>query len=564
MKNTQNQFKLRQLLTLQKTLWGLAWLLGIVTVLSVLGLVMVAGWFISMAAVAGVVAVGLHTFNYLMPSAIIRLFAITRTAARYGDLMVSHHAVFGLLKQLRVAFFSRWATLPFLARSNAKSSSQTMQRLVKDIDTLDEFVLRIVSPWVVATTAVLALVAVLLWLLPHGWVALFLLLTLLVAYVVLRLGVALAKQESRLVHQRKSKLLDALPAITQLLIWQQWLPQTNQMTQLDAAHHQLMQKTHNLRRWGGFVMQLVIALVVVAVLALANELFVANRLPIFTADTINEYAALNPAMVLALVLGLFGVIEIVVALVGEPLALGHSIHAKNRLNELVCYDDKTPPKTPLPDSAQPLTLRLCDVCVKLPSAIVSTTQISATLDSQRPTLIVGASGAGKSTLLMTLAGEIEPVSGQITLNGTDYTKMAHGQSLGFLGQTVDIFDQTLADNLRLGKPSASDDELLAVLDKVGLLSWLNAQPKGLATPLGEYGMAISGGQARRIALARLLLTPKAILLLDEPFAGLDGNTRQKVWDSLLAMQQQGDIGILAIATHQVWEQMCEADRIVIT
>lgn len=560
---TQNHFKLRQLLLLQKTSWAIAWLLGIATVLSVLGLVMVAGWFISMAAATGLVAVGLHAFNYLVPSAVIRLFAITRTAARYGDLMISHHAVFGLLKQLRVAFFARWAKLPFLARTSDDTSSQTMQRLVKDIDTLDEFVLRIVSPWVVASVAVIFLMAVAFWLLPQGiWVGLLLLLTLMVSFVVLRLGVAIAQQENELIYQRKSKFLDTLPAITQLLIWQKWQEQVTQMTHLDATHHQLMQKTHQLRRWGGFVIQVVTALAVVLVLVLANAFFGDHELPVFTPETLNTYPFLNPALVLALVLGLFGVIEIVINLVGEPLALGRSIHAKHRLNELVA-DEKMVSLTPFSQTNEPLILQLQEVSVKQPKAIMSTVPISATFDSQRPALVVGASGAGKSTLLATLAGEIAPDGGKITLNGMDYTKIECGQSLGFLGQTVDIFDQTLADNLRLGKPDASDDELLAMLDKVGLLAWLQSQPKGLATPLGEYGMAISGGQARRIALARLLLSPKAILLLDEPFAGLDSGTRQKIWQTLMAMQKTGQIGILVIATHQVWHELQDANRVVI-
>ena len=132
-----------------------------------------------------------------------------------------------------------------------------------------------------------------------------------------------------------------------------------------------------------------------------------------------------------------------------------------------------------------------------------------------------------------------------------------------MGQTVDIFDQTLADNLRLGKPNATDDELITALKKVNLLNWLNNQPKGLATQLGEYGMAVSGGQARRIALARLLLSPKAVMMLDEPFAGLDPDTCHNVWSSLIDAQKSGDIGLLLICTHQLWQQMGEVQVIKI-
>ena len=565
MKNTQNQFKLIQLLSLQKGLWLIAWLLGVATVLSVLGLVMVAGWFISMAAVAGVVAVGAHTLNYLMPSAVIRLFAITRTAARYGDLMVSHHAVFGLLKQLRVQFFAKWAKLPFLARTSDQSSSQKMQRLVKDIDTLDEFVLRVVSPWVMAMMSVMVLACMLLWFVPNGvLVVAVMVTTLVVALVVLKLGVAIARHEGVLLEQRKSQLVDTLPALTQLLIWQQWQNQVANLAHLDETHYQLMQKTHRLRRMGGLIIQMLVAVSVITLLVVVAEFFDTNSLPVFDAQNINHYPMLNPAIALALVLGLFGLIEIVMVLVSEPLALGRSMCAKDRLNELINDEHHTNPSVSLGSLVgQPLVLRLQDVSVKMPKAMITACRLSTVFDSKQPVLIVGASGAGKSTLLATLAGEIMPISGKITLNDVDYGAIDNEQFLGFLGQTVDIFDQTLADNLRLGKINANDDELLDVLKKVGLYEWAISQPKGLNTPLGEYGMAVSGGQARRIALARLLLSPKAILLLDEPFAGLDNTTRQTVWQSLTAMQQKGEIGILVIATHQVWGELYDARQVVI-
>lgn len=110
---SKQSFRLIELFASQEVLWFIAWVLGIATVLSVLGLVMLAGWFITMASVAGIIALGSHAFNYLMPSAIIRGFAIARTFARYGDLMVSHHAVFGLLKDLRVRFFRIGRDCPY-------------------------------------------------------------------------------------------------------------------------------------------------------------------------------------------------------------------------------------------------------------------------------------------------------------------------------------------------------------------------------------------------------------------------------------------------------------------
>ena len=555
-----NAFKLSHLLSTQKTLWLVTWLLGLVTVVSVLGLVMVAGWFITMTAVAGVLVA---LFNYFIPSAIIRLFAIMRTLSRYGDLMVSHHAIFGLLKTLRVKFFAQWAKLSPQERQ-MDSSSQTMHRLVKDIDVLNEFPLRLVSPYVVAVLATLILSALILLALPMAWWAVGLvMLSFLVAFFTLKKGIPLAKQESTLTEQRQSALLDILPATHQLLIWGRWRDKVEELAALDDTHLTHTQQAHALKRKSSLINQCLIAVAVCAVLGLTHRYFVADGQTIaFTTDNLGRHTHLNPAYVLALVLGLFGLIEIITGLTAEPLALGRSIMAKLRINGLITSHTAPVVKSLINDNIH--TLSLQNVSVKMPSAIIGTDNINAILTNDKPALITGVSGVGKSTLLATLAGEIPLVGGQILVNDTAFDKMDLGSSLGFLGQNVDIFDQTLADNLRLGKPSANDDELWAVLDKVNLSDWAKSQPKGLDTPLGEYGMAISGGQSRRVALARLLLSPKKILLLDEPFSGLDGGTRQKVWTSLVDMQKQGQIGILAIATHQVWQEMGDIVKVKVS
>ncbi|MCL1622865.1 ATP-binding cassette domain-containing protein [Moraxella sp. Tifton1] len=555
-----HQFRLRELFLSQKFLWLIAWLLGVATVLSVLGLVMLAGWFITMAGVAGVLAVGSHAFNYLMPSAIIRGFAIVRTFARYGDLMVSHHAVFGLLKELRVKFFAHWATLPLLLRVQKGGSSETMQRLVRDIDTLNEFPLRVVSPFVVAVVAVAVLSFMVLLIFPNAIMAVFfMVLSLMISMMVLNKGMSLAGQESRLVALRKNSLLNTLPALTSLMTWGRWTDHVRKLDSYDDEYHALTLKVLKNKRNAQALIQICVAVAMVLLLMIAGRAFEQGVVP-FSMDNLNTHVAPNPAIVLALTLGMFGLMEIVSVLVAEPLAYGRSIHAKKRINDLLS-DASTMTKQPIDYLP---SIILSNLSVKMPSAVIGVEGINAHLTPTKPTLIIGASGVGKSTLLSTIAGEVPRIEGDILvccdeLCGIDIEQVDFGKSLGFLGQNVDIFDQTLADNLRLGKPSATDDELWAVLEKVNLSEWAKEQPQALQTPLGEYGMGISGGQSRRVALARLLLSPKKVLLLDEPFAGLDATTRQIVWDSLVKMQKSGDIGVLAISTHQIWEEMREVE-----
>lgn len=562
-------FKLHELISTQIWVWILAWLLGLVTVWSVLGLSMVSGWFVTMSAVAGLVAVGTHTFNYMMPAAIIRTFAIARTLSRYGDLMVSHHAVFGLLKDLRVRFFGAWANLDYKARNlQGQSSSQKMHRLVKDIDVLDEFVLRFISPWIMAIGAVILVAGVTLLLLPKAWFGLVPIgLAILIAALVVYRGIDLAHRESALLETRKSKLLDTLPALTSLLIWHRWEAHINLLSDLDAQQTKITLSSHRLRRIGTLGVQVALALAVVLLLWGMGEFFGQADIIAFSVQTLNDYPMMSSAVALAVFLGLMGLGEFIQNLIAEPLALGRSQVAKQRLNEMLGSQSDTPKVNldQIVNQYDNLTLQLDHAVVRAPKAIISAHIHHAKISSDTPCLIVGPSGSGKSTLLHTLAQEHDLISGDIWLctNAKRYPwqSVDFGQSLGFLGQVVDIFDQTLADNLRLGKSNATDDELIAVLKKVNLLTWLNNQPKGLATRLGEYGMAVSGGQARRIALARLLLTPKAVMMLDEPFAGLDPETRRKVWSSLIDAQKSGDIGLLLICTHQLWQEMGEVQVI---
>ena len=572
MKDTK--FRLRQLIYPQKFLWAVAWLFGLITVISSLGLVMVSGWFVSMAAACGLLGVVLL---YALPSLLIRIFALCRTLARYGDLMVSHHAVFALLRDLRVKFFRQWVGLPIINRiKNNQTSSQKMYRLVKNIDTLNEFTLRLISPSIIALISVLLMAITMVILLPKAMIsALCLLLALCFAFVALKMGVSFAFDEDALNQSRKSLLLDTLPALTSLLIFGRWQDTISQINQLDDKHQTLTQKAHQLRRNAGFLVQVCILFSVLSLLIAANGLFTdptltsqipnINQLLQINGNQIDhtQMSKIAPALVLALVFGIFGLVEVVLLLVAETLALGRSLVAKTRLNELLDVPGQTKPSINHQNITDDLKLVLQNVCAKQTKAVFGIEKINAVFDTQKPNLIMGAAGAGKSTLLSVLAGELPPESGDIWLNDVNYLDVEFEQSLGFLGQTVDIFDQTLADNLKLGKAFATDDELLCVLEQVDLLDWVKNQPKGLNTPLGEYGMAISGGQARRIALARLLLNPKKILLLDEPFAGLDDKTRQIVWQSLNTKQQKGEIGILIIATHQVTEQMKNAQVLTI-
>jgi len=574
-------FRLRDMFKPSFDLWVFSWILGLVTALSMIALLMISGWFITGAALAGMIAVGSHAFNYMLPAGIIRMFAMARTAGRYGELMVSHNAVFDLLKTLRLRFFNRLAALPLIQQRNTLHASQYMHRLVNDIDKLDEFILRVISPWLVGSVSVLLLALFIGWALPVSIISkitiyLLLLLALLLPLIVSVRGINRAKKLSQVSEARRQKLLAPLAIITQLLLWRQWQTQTQGYIAQDNELQKLEWSAQKLR---STVMLLIQWFFYAAVLMVLFSIFQ------LSSNATSPQAVLNNIdvpLVLAVTLGLLGIQEIIVPLGQHYLALGNSVSAKDRLNALLTiselepnsektiFDNKTDENysasnhklknhAGLKLSTGPLNAKLTQVSAKIPNALVGAQDVNVSMHSGTPLIIKGPSGCGKSTLLQALAGELPLTSGHVTLNDANWFDYDWQDQLGYLGQQLDIFDQTLAANLRLGKPDATDDELLVALDKVGLLPWLHAQPQGLDTPLGEYGAAISGGQARRVALARLLLKPRRVLLLDEPFAGLDVETREKVWHSVRVHQQQD---LLIVVSHHEWDMgQCDVLRL---
>lgn len=159
-------------------------------------------------------------------------------------------------------------------------------------------------------------------------------------------------------------------------------------------------------------------------------------------------------------------------------------------------------------------------------------------------LISGRTGSGKSSLLHLLAGFMQPSSGQLLVNGLT----AGSEPLVWMHQQSFIINASWADNLRLAAPDASEEEMLNAITAVGLMPLLAKQKDGLNTLLLERGKNISGGQAQRLALARALLTPSKLVLLDEPTASLDKRSREQIYQSLQQLKSQGCT--IIIASHE--------------
>ncbi|WP_444984096.1 thiol reductant ABC exporter subunit CydC [Halomonas mongoliensis] len=546
--------RLVDLLRLRRGGWALAFTLGAATLLAVVALLAISGWFITAAAAAGVATVALLGFDYFRPAALIRLCAIVRTAGRYGERLASHHAALGLLKDLRCRLFDALGRRTPDAARPGPGSAAAMHRLVTDIDQLDRFALSALLPWARAGLLSLAVMGLL------AWLDLTLLLAalpgLLLAWLGLPLltlwqGSRLARRDAALAEARREALVEPLAAITPLLLWGRWGQMQREVVGRDERCLANQEHQQRLASLVGALQQGALGLAIVAVLWWGAPLLLAPE----AVDS-----RLTAALLLAAVLALLGLGEILAPLAGSFVSLGASLAARDRLNALVAGPSGEPAsarastevggevKAEVP--AAPWSLELSGVGARLPGALNGPEEVDLTLEGGEVLCLRGPSGCGKSTLLQVLAGELAPSAGACRLNGRPLEAWRLDETIGYLPQQWDLFDMSLAANLRLGDVDASDEALWALLDELALGDWARALPRGLDTPLGEYGAAVSGGQARRIALARLLLARRPVLLLDEPLAGLDAATRARVVECLLRRQGQG---LLVIASHVALE-----------
>lgn len=528
-----NRLALRQLTRSRRGGWLLALLLGLVTLFAMIGLLALSGWFISAAAFAGLVSLTMaFSFNYFTPATVIRFFAIVRTAGRYGERLASHHAVLALLADLRSVLFAR------LLRSRTAGlrlhSMRQMHRLTSDVDTLNEWPLAMLLPWAWALllsacyAVLLAWVSplLLLWVLPPLLFAV----VLIPAWVSYR-SLAVARQQADANEARRSALLNPLSALTALLQWSRWTDFAREFVTLDHEHGANQCRLQRLISAFTFAQQ--VALLVALAILLWRGTYLLTE------------GALSVPLLLALLLALLGLGEVLLPLTAKAPALGQSFAARDRLNHLLTeISTPTPSPQPLPQASWQIVAD--NISARQRQALTGPDYVHFSLQQGDVMVVMGGSGGGKSTLLDVLAGELPLLDGRLTLNGQPWDTWDWQGSIAYLAQQWMIFDLTLAQNLRLGLAKASEAQLWQVLEMVELADWVRAQPAGLHTPLGEYGAAVSGGQARRIALARLLLKPYPLMLLDEPFAGLDVAMRQRLYDKLRLHQYHG---ILIIVSH---------------
>lgn len=490
-------------------------LLALVTLLANIGLMALSGWFIAAMALAGSSG---SSFNYFTPAAGIRGLAIGRTVGRYLERLVTHEATFRVLATLRVWFYTRLEPLAPAGLQYARSGD-LLHRIRADIDTLDNAYLRILLPIVAGLAGSLLVTAFIAWWAPGtGVVTGGLLATagILLPWWVRRrarsVGERLVTTRARL----RTTVVDGLSGMGELAVFGAG---GEQARAIDALGHDLVRDQRRMSRLAGLSQA---AVGLCANLALWGSLVVA--IPAVTGG------ALRPAELAMIALLVLAAFEAVMPVPMAFQVLDETLAAARRLFALA---DQAPPVAEPPEPAAPPAgshVRIENVSLGYhPEQAPALEDFTLDLAPGRRVALLGPTGAGKTSVTQLLLKFAMPSAGRLTLDGVDYLGLdgeTIRQRFAVAAQHAHLFNTTIGDNLRIANPEATPAALEAACKLAQIHAFIAAQPDGYDTGVGEAGLKLSGGQVRRLAVARALLKDAPVLVLDEPGEGLDPPTEQ--------------------------------------
>lgn len=497
----------RSLFLTQAKGFGLALLLSLVALAAGVALLGTSGWFITAAALT---SAGL-AFNLFAPSALVRGFSFTRILARYGERLSGHDATLRLLAELRGWLFARlFPRLPLADRG--LRHGDLVSRLTGDVDALDTAFLVAIGPVISALVIGGALTCVLAWLLPPAallYGTCFALAVLVVPTALVFVSRRAGRDVVTRAADARAAVLDGIDGHADLTVF--GILDVAQAGFVHTARHlaQARRRLASLAAVAGLAVQ------VLAALALVGTLWLG--LAAFTIGSID-----GPVLA-GLLLAVAGSFEATAVIVRSVSKLTTAMAAAERLAAIA---DAPPtvvdPSTPaaLPSGT---TLTLTDVAFGYggPPVLAG---LDLTVAPGEHVAIAGPSGSGKSSLLALLLRLADPQAGTITLGGMGLPSLAQADihaRMALLSQDSPLFHDTIRANLLIARPDADDAALWSAIAAAGIEPFVRALPLGLGTLIGEGGRTVSAGQARRLCLARVLLSPAGILLLDEPTTGLD-------------------------------------------
>ncbi|MDJ0513436.1 MAG: ATP-binding cassette domain-containing protein [Methyloceanibacter sp.] len=546
---------MRALLHVIRFLVGAApWAMARGALLSVAVLVMgaallgLSGWFITAAGIAGLAGIGI-AFDFFRPSAGVRFLALGRAAARYGERLLSHDATLRALAELRVKLLERESARDARGLMRLRSEG-VLTRIVADVDALDGLAVRLLLPVLAALLTHVAVFWVLGWLVgwPMAW-------TILVGYVPFaalilwqlgRQGVGPSARMEIEAQTLRRGMIDVIRDREALILRGRIGTREDALLQTDDRVRGSACELDHAERIAAFRLGVLVTLVTGAALAVGGWLVTAD-------EAGAAVAAIGVFVALALS-------ETVLPLRRGFSELGRMAGAAQRLSHSGDFDhmdSRTLPQESLRAEPSP------SVQSETPALTIRHPDFSMVLRPGDAAAITGASGIGKTTLLLQIAGLLDAYqqapAEEIAVFGKpprDWEEAAFRDLVTMVPQRSALLRGTIRENLALAA-DATDAEMWTALAAADLHETIDERG-GLDARLGEGGGGLSGGQARRLCLARALLKRPRLLLLDEPTEGLDDETSHRV---LIGIRRTlPEAAIVAVlhrgSGHPVFEQTC--------
>ena len=516
-------------------------LISFVATFANIALMATSGWFITTMAVAGVS--GITMVNYFTPATIIRACAIIRTGGRYLERLINHNTTFHLIAYLRSWMYERLVPLaPKITKS--LNSGDTLSRIRSDIDIIERFYISFLVPIAVA---VMSSIIFVLYISKYSVETSFI---LAVAFIVTGLifpcllFYLIKDKEECLVNdfsELREQLSENLQSIDELLIYggleryNNRLSKTSykiQNNQLDVNKYEVVFNNSIL-----FISNITMLLALISII------------PLFKSGVVS---AADLSMILFLVLASF---DAVMPMVNAFKSLATTISATSRV--LNMSEQYKPADINLNNDNElldKLDIEFVGVNFSYNKKANVFKDLSLSIKQGDKVALIGATGAGKSTIVNLMLGFWQVNSGKILVNGkeiTNYNNLIN--NFAVLEQKPHIFSDSIKNNLLIANNKVTPQELEKACNQAGLLDFIKALPEGFDTYVGENGKELSGGQIKRLALARAILKPSRFLVLDEVSEGLDINLEKEVIDAVL--DSLGDKSLLII-THKKYAIEC--------
>ncbi|WP_373322046.1 thiol reductant ABC exporter subunit CydC [Acetobacter oeni] len=473
----------------------------------------------------------------IVTTASLRLLGISRVALRYSERLFAHDAMFRALATLRVWFFRSLAS-GAAAGLGFRRAGDLLSRLVSDVEVLDGLYLRILLPLAGACVTFPVLVAVIFRTNP--------LLAVLVgvlfcasAFVVPLAAARVSRKEGGALNRAQAGLrvgvLDLVGGMREIRAFG---AETRMLDRVTSDNDTLLRRQAELSArmaYAGAFSQCCTQLAILLVLtAIAGVGFA--RIPV-----------VQGIGILFLTLAAF---ESASGLTRAGMLAGNMGAAARRV-VAVAEKQGTPDASVVQSDEMPANfdIRFEDIDFRWqPGRAPVLDNFSLEIPAGSRVALLGSSGAGKSTVAALLLKAAFPQAGRILLGGVDIATLPDTwlrRKIAWLSQATHLFDDTIRNNLLLGAPQATEEALWKALDEAAIGDFVRTLPEQLDTWLGEGGVKVSGGQGRRIALARTLLSDAPVIVLDEPATGLDAQTEQEFFRTLNTVAAHRSVLLIA-------------------